>query len=368
MTWEAKQQPPPAAPEAVERKPVPAAPGTPAAPPPSPADAPEKAPAPASPVAPAPTTPEETFEVSNDLYRAVFTSRGAGISHFELQKYRAPRSEGGGPVVLIDRASGDAAALATPMTELGLGDLSSAVFRIAARGPDEVAFEHTHSGVRVRKSFRLDPASYLLRVRVEVASEGASAVSPSFGVLLPVRVQPGSDFRELNVAALVAGTVERQPIASFGQPSFFSRNVELERRFAGELQWAGAHSHYFLVATIPDLPRDARTQWLAVRPSEEAFVTVDQPAVAVLPGTALAREYSAFLGPKEPELLEAAGAQLERSIDLGWTWVAPLTRFFIWLLKACYAVIPNYGVAIIIMTVLVRLVTAPLAARQMRSM
>jgi YidC/Oxa1 family membrane protein insertase len=298
----------------------------------------------------------------------VFTSRGAGLSHFELKQYRAPRSEGGGPVVLIDRAEGEAAALATPLGELGLGDLSSTVFRVVSRGPEEVAFEHTHSGVRVRKWFRTDPASYLLRVRVEVANEGAPAISPGFGLLVPARVQPGSDFRELTISALVAGSVEREPIASFGQPGFFSPDPEIERRFAGELLWTGVHSHYFLVAAIPDLPRDARTHWLAVRPGEETMVTVDQPGVAVLPGTALAREYSAFLGPKEPALLEAAGAQLERSIDLGWAWIAPLTRFFVWLLKACYAVIPNFGVAIIVLTVLVRLATAPLAARQMRSM
>jgi membrane protein insertase Oxa1/YidC/SpoIIIJ len=38
--------------------------------------------------------------------------------------------------------------------------------------------------------------------------------------------------------------------------------------------------------------------------------------------------------------------------------VVPLTRFFHWLLQALYSVIPNYGVAIIVLTILVRLVTA----------
>jgi YidC/Oxa1 family membrane protein insertase len=46
----------------------------------------------------------------------------------------------------------------------------------------------------------------------------------------------------------------------------------------------------------------------------------------------------------------------------------PLTRLFVWLLRALYALIPNYGVAIILLTILVRVVTAPLTARQMRSM
>ena len=62
------------------------------------------------------------------------------------------------------------------------------------------------------------------------------------------------------------------------------------------------------------------------------------------------------------------GGGLIRAIDLGYTWVVPLTRFFHWLLQALYSVIPNYGVAIIVLTILVRLVTAPLTNRQMRSM
>ena len=59
---------------------------------------------------------------------------------------------------------------------------------------------------------------------------------------------------------------------------------------------------------------------------------------------------------------------LERAIDLGWSWVEPLTRFFSLLLKMLYSVVANYGVAIIILTILVRVVTAPLTIKQMRSM
>ena len=53
---------------------------------------------------------------------------------------------------------------------------------------------------------------------------------------------------------------------------------------------------------------------------------------------------------------------------IGWSWVTPLTRFFSWLLGELYVFIPNYGIVIILITVMVRLVTAPLLGRQMRSM
>ena len=78
--------------------------------------------------------------------------------------------------------------------------------------------------------------------------------------------------------------------------------------------------------------------------------------------------YRIYAGPKQEQTLEALGAGLIRAINLGYTWVVPLTRFFHWLLQALYSVIPNYGVAIILLTLGVRMVTAPLTTRQMRSM
>ena len=68
------------------------------------------------------------------------------------------------------------------------------------------------------------------------------------------------------------------------------------------------------------------------------------------------------------ERLEAFGGETVRAIDLGWSWVEPLTRFFSLFLKMLYSVVPNYGVAIVILTIMVRIVTAPLTIKQMRSM
>ena len=72
-----------------------------------------------------------------------------------------------------------------------------------------------------------------------------------------------------------------------------------------------------------------------------------------------------------PALLESMGEKgqvLLPVVDLGYSWIEPLTRFFQWLLTACYAFVPNYGLTIILITVMVRVVTLPIMNRQMRSM
>jgi YidC/Oxa1 family membrane protein insertase len=366
MTWEAKRHPAPPPGEVVAQKSEPATPGALSAPP-VPKDSPPATIQPARAIG-----PEELVEIVTPLYHAVLTSHGAGVRRFELTAYSAPRGEGGGPVALISRLDGELPAFSTPLAELGLGELGKAEFRVVSRDSREVAFEKTLSGVTIRKTFFFDEDSYRFRVRLEIKNASTRDVSPEFGLVLPEQVQPGSDFRELTIAALVQGSVERELIASFGQSggigALFGSTPQPQRDFVGDIEWSGAYSHYFLTALIPDVARDARVRWLAVRPGEETLVTMSQPAVSVPSGTAVAHEYSIYAGPKEPERLAAVGAQLNRSIDLGWSWMAPLTRGFSWLLKAIYGVVPNYGVAIILLTVMVRLCTAPLAAKQMKSM
>jgi YidC/Oxa1 family membrane protein insertase len=367
MTWEAKRHPAPPPGEVIAQRSEPAAPQL-------PKPLPETAPIPAAPpvTPPAAVVPEQMVDVVTPLYHAVLTSHGAGVRRFELTQYTAPRSEGGGPVALIAREENQNPAFATPLVELGLGELGSADFRVLSQDPRKVVFERTQSGVSVRKTFIFDDDSYRFRLGLEIANGASGDISPEFGVVLPAQVQPGSDFRELTIAALVKGSVERVLIASFGSSSgigaMFGSTPQPQRDFVGEIEWSGAYSHYFVTALIPDIARDARVRWLVARPREETLVTMAQPAVSVPTGTSIMREYSVYAGPKDPEQLAAVGAQLNRSIDLGWSWMAPLTRAFAWLLKACYAVIPNYGVAIILLTVMVRLCTAPLAAKQMKSM
>ena len=360
MSWEAKHRPKPPPRPPIEQRAEATQPATrPAPPEPAPVEAPAAA-------------AVEELHLENPLVSAVVTSKGAAVVRWELRKYQAPISEGGGPVVLLQNDFDGLASFATPFADLGAGDLSRAAFRVVERGPLRASFDLTQNGVYLRKTFELAPDTYEFRLRLEVENRGTAPISPSFAVVLPERVREGSDFQNLTLALLWQGTLERFPVAQFGRSSpiaaLFGRTPELERSFDGEIDWAGAHSRYFVSAMIPDVGRDAIAHLDAVVPGREATVVVERRPVAISPGTALAREYQVYVGPKEPERLIAVGAQLDRAIDLGYRWVAPLTRAFTWMLSACYAVIPNYGVAIIVLTVLVRLATAPLAAQQMRSM
>jgi YidC/Oxa1 family membrane protein insertase len=332
-------------------------------------------PAPSDPIAPSlvrespaaeptPVVESQTLTIETDLYEAVLDTRGAAIVSWKLKRFNASRREGGAPIRLVDELP----ALTTPFRELGLGDLSQAVFQLEREDGRTVVFRYTSSGVTVRKTYTFREASYGFDLRVAVENASDRSVSPGFVVTWPAVKQDGNDFREQGLAALHQGDVERELLEGFGQPGWFGGAPETVSQFATEVDWAGSDKPYFIAAILPDNPVRANARFDSIDAGRSAWVSVYYGPVELPPGQPAEHVYRVYIGPKEPERLEAIGGGLIRSIDLGWSWLVPLTRFFNWLLAALYSVVPNYGVAIVLLTILVRLVTTPLTNKQMRSM
>jgi YidC/Oxa1 family membrane protein insertase len=328
----------------------------------------------ATPPAVKPPAREETVEIVTPLFTAELTNRGGGLKHWYLERYHDASQLGRPRVELTTPAPPLDVALATPFHELGLGDLSRAPYRLDRPGEYRVDFTRSAAGVVLRKRYSFDPDSYVFRLRLEVENGSSRVLEPRFEVAWPAAHRESPDFADQMLLVLNEGSVERVPVAGVGGAGFFSRLFGGGKSdggpvlYDGEVEWAGAQTRYFLQVLLPDVPREAQARFAPIQLGESAASEVAFRPVRVPPGQRLEKEYRVYIGPKEFDRLEALGSSLERSIDLGWSWVAPLTRAFNWLLRACYAVIPNYGVAIILITLLVRLGTAPLMAKQMRSM
>jgi YidC/Oxa1 family membrane protein insertase len=323
----------------------------------------------AAPAAAPPPPAVESRRVVHEtpLLRVELDTRGAAIRRWELRQFHAGPSGGYEPIVVTTGVAPFDGHLATPFEELGLGDLSQAVFELAELGAGRFEFSLTRNGVKIVKSYAFRPDSYLLDLRVRVENGSAANLAPFFATSWPAAHRPGQDFVEQALAALHEGSVEAVALRSLGVPGFFGGG-ERELRFPRQVDWAGMRTTYFLGALLPDDPNQASARFVATRPGEAGVAQIYFDAVTIPPGQAVERGYRVYGGPKDPEHLEAVGGGLVLAVDLGWSWLAPLTRFFLWLLKVLYSFVPNYGVAIILLTVLVRLVTTPLTNRQMRSM
>jgi YidC/Oxa1 family membrane protein insertase len=308
------------------------------------------------------------------LYTAELNSRGAGIQYWGLREYQTGPQDDRQPVLLTMSEAPLDLVLATPFPELGLGDLAGAVFDVLEADDDTVVFQLSRDGITLTKTFEFERESYAFRVRVEVENGSEQLIAPLFAIELPAQVMPQADFRELALAALHQGSVEQQMVQGLGKAGFFGslsgKEPEQVHAYAGDTDWAGVQTTYFLSVVLPDEPAEASARFVATEPGKAGVVQVFFDPVELQPGQSATRELRGYMGPKEMDRLVALGGGAVHSINLGWSWIAPMTRFFGWLLRALYSLplLGNYGVAIVILTILVRVVTAPLVTKQMRSM
>jgi YidC/Oxa1 family membrane protein insertase len=371
LAWQAYVVPPPPPPEDRAAATAPREEASPPAPTPE-ATAPPRSEAVAAlgaeePAALAARGPEQRITLATELWQAEFTSHGGGLRRWELLGYE-DASQPEHPLVEITTLGGEPdAALATPFEELGFGDLSRAEYLVERPDARTLVFTREQDGIRLRKTYTFEEGTYLFRLRMEVENRSERHVQPRFLTIWPATYRESADFREFNLVAYTNGGLDQRPISP--GPSFLGfggGTLDRTEQFAPEVDWAGAKTRYFLAALIPDLPREASVRFVPVRPREEARAEVEFRPVDLPPGQRVEREFRVYLGPKEPERLDSVGGHLGEAILRG--WFPSLTRFFAWALTATYGVIPNYGVAIILITVFVRLLMAPLMARQMRSM
>ncbi len=306
----------------------------------------------------------EIIRVERERYSVELTNRGAGIRNWVLADYR---EKDGSQTVLPTGETPNDVALLTPLRELGVGDLSQARFALEAEDGVTYTYFLDRGGVAVRKTFTFPGDGYDFTLRVEIENHANISVTSEFGVEWPSHVSKKTDFREQSFAALHQGGVETKLLGEIGKRSFFSE-AQSVYAYSGEIEWLAAQSNYFVGVLVPDDPGRAIARFASLEPGIAAIGQLSFTPVHIPPGQGVAREFRGYVGPKLPERLEAFGSNTIQTIDFGWAWVAPMTRFFAWLLHSIYSFVPNYGVAIILLTILVRVVTIPLTTKQMRSM
>ena len=332
---------------------------------------PAAAPAPMAPGGEAPSSPsgasEREIAIEGDRYRATLSTRGAALIEWRLSSYE---DKFGDPIELVT-ASSTSASSSTPFPELGLGDLSQVVWDVRETGR-QVAFSHRRNGITVRKTYDFSDDGYGFRLRLEVENQSGGPVGPAFLVEWPLEERSGNDFREQSAVALHQGERENEWLQSIGSPGFFGfftgakdgEAIEYRR----EVDWSGTQTPYFLSALFPDQPASANTRFVPIEIGRRAVVQLYFDPVQLPPGQSAVREYRGYVGPMEVARLEAFAPSAVQAIDFGWSIIAPMTRLFSWLLAVLNGFVGNYGWSIILLTILVRVVTAPLTVKQMKSM
>ncbi len=367
---------------------------------------------PASFVQPSSSAPEQTLIVSNGLVRLTFTSRGGGIKTAELLAHRefvacgaknttrANRPvtlNGPAPLPVLALANGELAGdgvyrlssfTPPPATQPATGTNAA---RVAAGPVQGIRAEKLLSnGVFIVKEFEV-ASDYLIKARVRFENRSPVAVTlpPQpwmVGTATPLNAQDS----EMSVGLTWFDGKETQ----INGPYFENRSLgclpgtpksDYSASSTG-IRWAAAKNQFFFIALVPDAPA---TQVQAVKfalppPSQEeiaadaktltnqmAFnVVMTQPGTNVAAGATLERSFTVYAGPKEFRRLERLAADMKNEIDrlMEFGFFGFFSRLLLLSMNGLNSLGLSYALAIIAITVIIKLLFWPLTQASTRSM
>jgi YidC/Oxa1 family membrane protein insertase len=222
--------------------------------------------------------------------------------------------------------------------------------------PTDLRFEYRDStGLHAVKEFHLEPSSYILTFRANVTvGDRALPVAVVWGPAVGDRLEAstlvqgaqGLLFQNAEAVRLTADDITSLPT------------------YEGEFRLAGVDDNYFLTATIDPGPSKVTFQPVSVPPSDGAA------ARELLSYTIEPRETGGttkfFIGPKDLNVLTSIDREFASAINFGWfaVIVVPLLQSLKWV----HGYVGNWGWAIVILTIIINLVTAPLRHKQVVSM
>jgi YidC/Oxa1 family membrane protein insertase len=344
--WQKMQPPPPPPSQAT-------APVTPS---PAPTAEPAAAPNPA----PAANQPEHEVELVTPDVRFVFTTTGGALKHAELKdaKFRDPS---GGHDLVTTREL-ERAAFRTTFAGRSFASLGGS-WQVGEHTDKVVSFVAENAEARVEKRYTADPTRYRLHLEVVVQNKTDRPQDHAMTVALAGRQDPekkGGGFLTGGAANLSSvlcyanGEIERVPVEKLGKDPFEK---------TGTVPWFGTDEKFFLLAGAP-YPEDAAHERTCKGTAIDGSVgeaALRFASRTVPPRSSTSYPMAIFAGPKVITDLEAVtpgGVEigLERAVDVSskLTYVA---RPILFLLKFFYRYVHNWGVAIILLTLFIKLVT-----------
>ena len=336
-----------------------------------PAPAPEpNAPRPDSvaPQASEPARPAAEIQVNTGVAQLVLSEQGAGVAAVHLLGYRQSLEKGSPPVVIAPVTGADALPLETRLHRQGQTEslkhvtfdaASTSDIRLSARDPRaEVTFRGTLAdGTVIQRLYRLKHGSYAFEVETQVqgaAAQASDAMTLLWGPgLFPHEEAP-------NQRQGQTGTLPRSLIGGkiFEETPGEVNEVWTEQ---GPVEWVAQGNTYFAAVLIAQEPVAEAAVVRRVR--EDALeVGVRTPLTA----GSTRQIMQVYVGPKSFRLLEAVDPSLSKLIDLGFFSVMarPMLRLLVWV----NGWVKNYGITIILVTILIKIVLWPLTQTSYKSM
>ena len=311
-------------------------------------------------------SPLRWITVRTPLYIATVTTAGGGIQSFTLGRYNDRTGPKGKPLDII----GSGALRPLPL-DLYLAESQPAfppqpVFASNAPGELSVAAGEKKTvslswesagGVRITREYTFTGGGYEFDVdqKVTNGTPGSLRFKPGIELSQVFAGELGGDsYSFMGAVVDSGGKIERLDLSKIAKGGIDKVPV----------RWAAADAKYFTLIAIPG--KEWSLEQVSPLGTEGIRIALSGSPVVLGPREVVSFSVRTFMGPKEYNLLEATGKGLERLVDYGWFSI--IAKPLVWVLTASNRVTGNYGIDIILLTILIKILFYPLTQKSMASM
>jgi YidC/Oxa1 family membrane protein insertase len=303
--------------------------------------------------------------VDTPLYSVKISAKGAVFKSHILKKYRE-KVDTDSPNKEMVSADTNKGTIQLSFDGKNRHDLTEEIFSIdtlsdhvlVSEKPFELPFSWvSDQGIVVEKKFIFSPETYLIGLQVTIKNGSSAVFSDQLALTLTkVFSEKGTVIGFQGPSTLIDDRLEQIKL----------KKIKDKNVYSGNLKWIAVQDRYFLSSIIPQKSVDARLR-LFLKDNNFLEAQYLQPESVVQPGTQQTFEYQLYLGPKSTKTLSRYDNDLGKVIEFGWfTFLAKPCLWFMNFLHDNF--IPNYGVAIVILTLLTKILLWPLGSKSYKSM
>ncbi len=315
---------------------------------------------------PGPLRKGRTITVSTPLYVAEFTENGGALKTFKLKNYKESLRTDAPMKELIQLLDEPEYTLGVSFLGESVNGLKEAVFDAAA-GSDFVdvterskrlVFTWTSSeGVTILKTYTFLPDTYEIGLEIKVRNLSPEAIDNNLTISLKNSLKGAEDSRYVfcGPAAMIDGELKEIKI----------KKIASQDKYVGRIAWMAYEDQYFVSAIVPQEAREA-SLGLGITPTEVLETVYIDPSGPVPPRAERTYQYTVYFGPKSLETLGSVGADLAKVVDFGFFDI--IAKPLLHAMNFMHRYIPNYGIAIIIITIFVKILFWPLSNKSYKSM
>jgi len=305
------------------------------------------------------------IKVNTPLYTVKISEKGAVFKSFVLKNYRET-IDADSPFLEMISPDMVAGTVRLGFTGKSLSEIDNAVFLSNLQNDSidisdktqEIVFSWVSpQGIVVEKNFIFSPESYIIGLNIKIKNSSNQALKESL-VLAMARPAPegGQRYGFEGPSALINDELEQIKI----------KKIKDKTTYPGKIKWIAVQDRYFMSSIIPKEPYDA-SMHLSFSPDNILESRYLQPERVINPGTQHTFEYKLFFGPKSMSILNEAGFDLVKAINFGMFDI--LAKPCVWIMNFLYDhFVPNYGLAIILLTIFTKVILWPLGNKSYRSM